>query len=394
MSENNAKECEGLFEIDMEAVNRASKSHGFENNDKIHIFILTNTLPNPYLLVMFGILKRVLEEIKNKCGGFEEKIYINFLLVHKIGKNVNETEFFNPVNDHLKYYMPPDIRKENPTASQYISGIIDMRFNEFKTLANTILFNSEDRNGERLLTKDTSLRFSYGDIYDISDEIERDDDDDDDDVDNFMNTIKGNKEQFLKSDLLKDLLFRKVDEKDEIVRCLLRIFCHEIEVKRNNHEKKDAIFFIVDGWFKDMIEDYYISSIKGTSSPIFREVCEQLIYPTKDIEPTKVDLYLNQISPYLATGNELDIGYFASLLKELSCRLFKEPSESFYDMMITDYLTNNFHKGLKDRTSKYVDHITEYEGKEPTYQKNLNNIIAEGFLAVQRDILAQLDYIS
>ena len=77
--------------------------------------------------------------------------------------------------------------------------------------------------------------------------------------------------------------YKNVDEKDELVRCLLRIFCHEIhEAKRNNHKKKDAIFFIIDRWFKDMIEDY-MKDTSSPSPPLFEEIHKQLICPSEDL---------------------------------------------------------------------------------------------------------------
>ena len=45
-----------FFEIDLDDVNLDSYDD-FGKYGEIHIFMLTTTLPNPYTLVMFGVLK-------------------------------------------------------------------------------------------------------------------------------------------------------------------------------------------------------------------------------------------------------------------------------------------------------------------------------------------------
>ena len=83
--------------------------------------------------------------------------------------------------------------------------------------------------------------------------------------------------------------------------------------------------------------------------------------------------------------SELKVIYFSSLLDDLSCSLFTEHFEAFYD----EY----------SRYKLYIDNPAMFRGRysedsKEILQKALYPIINSGFLTVQeKEIIAQLTYI-
>ena len=380
MPENNTKGMSGFFGIDMGAVDNFG-SYDFEKCDKIRIFMLTTTLPNPYTLVMFGVLKLFLENIKNKYPEFNTKLSINFLLIHEIAKYKKMTPFFNLITKHYRIFIPDELEElkedlKEDALKRHVSSIIEMRLNEIKTLVNMILLNIVDAKEEMILTKENILNFSYDDIFNRSKEIFKNDE-----VKTFMNVLKEPE-----SPQLKKLFFEKVDDdKDNLVKCLLEIFYHEL----SSTKEKTATFFIIDQWFKKMIEGGLCTQESPTA--IFKDIYKQLICPIADptisLEEEDFVLYLNPISKYMGAISELNVNYFSSLLYNLSCRLFKEHFEEFY----REYDRYRLLLTLSDKGG----FESEIDGSKERLQEALDKIINSGFLTVQEEeIIAQLIYIA
>jgi hypothetical protein len=380
MSENNAKEDKDFFDIDLAGVNL--ESYDFKNYDEIQIFMLTTTLSNPYTLVMFGVLSLFLKKIKEKYPDFKNKLRINFLLIHEIAKYKEMKPLFVPITKHYEIFIPDNLKKD--ALKRHISSIIELRFNEVKTLINMIMLNIVDEKDERLLTRDALLNFNYDDIFNRSAKISEYPDE--------VRDISDLKKP--ESSLLKKLFFEKVDdEKDELVKCLLKIFCHEL-AHTNEKNKSNAIFFIIDRWFKEIIEDLLEKSSES-SKVIFEEIYKRLLYPIKDPKPEELDLYLNMISKYKVAGTKMDVEYFGQLLQKFSCNLFKEPFGGFYAEAIEKYKNYNDLMLIKKVRGTNRSQDIDIKNYEENFQQPFINIITKGFLTVQEeDILAQLIYIA
>lgn len=378
MSETNAKEDEREFNIDLENVN-LDDAFG---NKKIQIFMLTTTLPNPYTLVMFGVLKLFLEkikEIKIENGTYsKDTISITFLLIHEIGKYEEMTYFFNPVHEHYKIFIPDEIEKDPIALKRHISSIIEMRLNEIKTLVNLIMLTIVDAKDERLITKDNLLNFNYEDIFHRSDEISNEYPDE-------VKSLMDSGIEMSKSPLLKKVFFEKVGgKKEELVKCLLKIFCDELS-PTNEKNKDKAIYFVIDGWFKEMIENLFEKSSEP-SKTIFEEIYERLLCPIKPPPPMsakeeELDLHLNLVSKYMGVRSRLDLVYFSSLLQKLSSNLFTLHLE---ESAFAKY------KIWRSKPQTFVEEINKYE-KE--YSVSLVKAITNGFLTVEKDTIRQLTYI-
>lgn len=376
MSENNAKGDKDSFDIDMGKVNLECSK--LDNCEKIQIFVLTSTLLNPYSLVMFSALAQLLKKIKKQYPNlnFENKLYINFLVIHEIAKYAKIGVYFNPLKEHYKYFMLPE-KNEDKDIKNYLSSIIELRFNEFMTLTNKIMLNMVDEeSGEKMLMKATALNFRYDDIYCRGDKIGEDYDAD---IKNFMNSYEANgssREQI--SEIIREIFFEKVAEREELIKCLLKIYCYELE-QSSSQSREDAIFFIADRVFKKLIEN----------SSGFEGVNTHLICPTNDPESKKLDLYLNPLSKYIIAGSELNVEYFSSVLQKLHCELFDTLSDQRYKDMIIEYQR---YKSIKDAPADlWADEIKRH--KEA--QRLLSNSITKGFTTVQEeDLLAQLTYIT
>lgn len=385
-------EVKGSFDIDREAVKCAFESYDSEMVKKIQIVILSSTLPNPYLLVMFGVLRLFLEEIRNRYPAVKSEIYINFLLIHEIGKSEKMGIYFEPIKEHYKFFIAHE-EGEGVSVKKDISSIIEMRFEEFKTLANKIVLTLVDeKTGKKMLAKDTILNFEYDYIYDLSDKIGEDHKE----VNKFMNSCENGELKNPKSELepiIRTIFFTKIGEKEELVKYLLDIFCHKLSAPQN----ENALFFITDRWLKKLIGKYLNS--QSPSSTIFKEIYKRLICPSEDPKFKELALYLNPISKYKVAGTEIDEKYFSSLLQKLSCELFDEPFEQFYGKVITEYeqYMSASHDLKLDLLNPEPNEevVKAYKEKQKKYQKLLNDTIANGFLTVQEeDILAQLIYIA
>jgi hypothetical protein len=393
MSETMDEGDKYTFGIDLENVNIRSYDD-FENYDKIHIVMLTTTLPNPYTLVMFGVLKLFLEKIKEQYPNFNKMLHIDFLLIHEIAKYKKVKQLFEPITKHYDIFIPDELKEKSKedALERYISSIIELRLNEIKTLINAILLNIVDVKGKQLVTKDNILNLNYEDIFHRSDKINSAKYPE-------VNSLMDSEIKMLKSPLLRELLFEKVDpRKENLVNCLLKIFCDELPPTNEKKEgkKPKAIFFVIDRWFKEMIKDIFEKPSKSSNAR-FEEIYKRLVCPSNDppvSEEKELDLYLNQISKYEAAGIGLNEGYFSSLLRELSCRLFDEPFDGFYYMVSQDHSAYREKKKNQKEGTPLDEMLSKYEEKNQNeYPRMLNKIITKGFLTVQEEILIQLTYI-
>jgi hypothetical protein len=111
---------------------------------------------------------------------------------------------------------------------------------------------------------------------------------------------------------------------------------------------------------------------------------------------------LNSISKYYVAGTdvnakdyvagtEVNVKYFSSLLQQLSCNLFKEHFEGFYEEVLK---THRQYATLFKNPKDFEKEINDYKAKFVEYRKPLINTITNGFITVQKDTLRQLVYIT
>lgn len=374
------------------------KIEGFKKDkSEVNILVPIPPVANVYILGVYAALSRVLELLSDQGKIDPDHIKIKFLLMKDVMKKINIIE--DPIVDHYSE-MIEGLEKVDDT-------IIEIRSAEFKSLTSTVLIGLNDVKTKEIVLK--SLEY-----YDIEKYLDVKADTD------FKKHIEEFRELAVKDGLKAEVPanVKKVslydglsDHKNHPFGFLLQIVNYFLS---ENKDKDKKIILVVSDVTRGLIVDFFTRYYSGEWS-LKNENIAFGDYP----DPAKKPEFKEKIPPAYLTilseykNKDLDfVGdplWFAGMLGEyLKCKAFGHVSE-YNDMVnkvekcIEKSNTRIRLGGLSgDKLRKSgqdkeyytaVNAEEECENSLKKYQDMINKNITAGFLSIQEDIVAQLEFI-